>query len=428
MAIRRSPPENRVEFLHDGELLEAAAGESLAHALIAAERLVLARSPKLHRPRGPFCLRGACDGCLVRMDGRPNVMACRTRLRGGESVETQNVLGSRELDLLNATDFLFPHGIDAHRLLTSVTGATGVVTRLARRIAGLGRLPDEAAPVRGAKRRELDVLIVGGGRTGLALASALGARATLVDDALELGGRSRLFAPELAAAAEARARAAGAVLLGEATALGAYREPDDGSGRLTVPCSRAGQILLFRVRSLVLASGCHDAVPGFAGADLPGVFSARAGLELEAAGIVPDPRIVLVGAGAANALLAQRLGSFVVARVDDPKDLERAIGKLRLRGVSLRSPQGLRRLRAGVLFYDATPAPAFELAVQAGGQVEYRNGVGYVPRLDGEGRAAPAVHCVGSMTGSAGNGALEHDASVRAVVQSVLAELARDGS
>jgi sarcosine oxidase, subunit alpha len=424
MAVRRSPLENRVEFLHDGELLEARAGESLAHALIAADRLVLARSPKLHRPRGPFCLRGACDGCLVRMDGRPNVMACRTRLRGGESVETQNVLGSRELDLLNATDFLFPHGIDAHRLLTSVTGATGVVTRLARRIAGLGRLPDEAAPVRAAKRRELDVLIVGGGGTGLALASALGARATLVDDALELGGRLRLFEPELAAAAEAKARAAGATLLGETTALGAYREPDDGSGRLTVPCSRAGQILLFRVRRLVLASGCHDAVPGFAGADLPGVFSARAGLELEVAGIVPDPRIVLVGAGAANALLERRLGDFVVARVDDPNDLERAIGKLRLRGVSLRSPKGLRRLRAGVLFYDATPAPAFELAVQAGGQVEYRDGVGYVPLLDGEGRAAPAVHCAGSMTGRAGDRALEHDASVRTVVQAVLADLA----
>ncbi len=421
MAIRRSPPANRVEFLHDGELLEARAGESLAHALIAAGRLVLARSPKLHRPRGPFCLRGACDGCLVRMDGNPNVMACRTRLRGGESVETQNVLGSRELDLLNATDFLFPHGIDAHRLLTSVTGASGVVTRLARRIAGLGRLPDEPAPIRGAQRRELDVLIVGGGGTGLALASALGARATLVDDALEFGGRSRLFAPELALLAEAEARAAGAALLGETTALGAYREPDDGSGRLIVPCSRAGQILLFRVRCLVLATGCHDAVPGFAGADLPGVFSARAGLELEAAGIVPDPRIVLVGAGAANALLERRLGNAVVARVDDPNDLERAIGKLRLRGLALRSPQGLRRVRAGVLFYDAKPAPAFELAVQAGGQVEYRDGVGYVPLLDGEGRAAPAVHCAGSMTSRAG----DRDASLRAVVPAVLAELAR---
>jgi sarcosine oxidase subunit alpha len=417
-----------VEFLHDGELLEAEAGESLAHALIAADRLVLARSPKLHRPRGPFCLRGACDGCLVRMDGNPNVMACRTRVRGGESVETQNVLGSRELDLLNATDFLFPKGIDAHRLLTSVTGASGVVTRLARRIAGLGRLPDHPAPIRAAKRRELDVLIVGGGGTGLSLARALGARATLVDDALEFGGRSRWFAPELAAAAEAEARAAGATLLGETTALGAYREPDDGSGRLSVPCSRAGQVLLFRVRCLLLASGCHDAVPGFAGADLPGVFSARAGLALQAAAIVPDARIVLVGAGPANALLEQRFGKFVVARVEDPNDLERAIGKLRLRGVSLRSAEGLRRLRAGALFYDATPAPAFELAVQAGAQVEYQNGVGYVPVLDSEGRAAPAVYCAGSITGRADDRALEHGASVRAVAQAVLAELARGKS
>ena len=421
MAIRRAPPDPRVEFLHDGQLLDARRGEPLAHALIAADRLVLARSPKLHRPRGPYCLRAACDGCLVRMDGKPNVMACRTRVLGGETVETQNVLGSRELDLLSATDFLFPHGIDAHRLLTSVRGASGVVTRLARRIAGLGRLPDEPVETRAAKRRELDVLVVGGGGTGLALAAAFGRRATLVDDALELGGSARLLSPERAAELEARARAAGAELLGETTALGAYREPDDGSGRLSLLCSRAGQITLFRPRCLVLASGCHDAVPSFAGGDLPGVMSARAGLELEAAGIVPNERVVLVGAGTRIATLAQRLGSFVIGRIDDPNDVQRAIGKLELRGVVLSTPQGTSRLKTGTLFYDAPAAPAFELAVQAGGHVEFRNGIGYVPVLDGDGRAAPSVYCAGSMSGTAG---VNDENALLALTRAVRAELA----
>src|SRR5688572_21070046 len=107
MGFRRVPLNNRVEFLHDGDLLEAERGESLAHALVAADRLLLARSTKLHRPRGPFCLRAACDGCLMRVNGVPNVLGCRTRVHGGETVETQNVLGSREVDLLSATDFLF---------------------------------------------------------------------------------------------------------------------------------------------------------------------------------------------------------------------------------------------------------------------------------------------------------------------------------
>lgn len=425
-AIRRSLPAHRakrVEFLHDGELLGAQAGESLAHALIAAGRLVLARSPKLHRPRGPYCLRAACDGCLMRVDGRPNVLACRTRLVGGETVETQNVLGTRELDLLSATDFLFPHGIDAHRLLTSVTGASGVVTKLARRIAGLGRLPDEVVPPTPAERRQVDILIVGGGAAGLELAAAFGARATLIDDALELGGMKRCLEPKSAQDLIARARTAGAELFAETTALGVYREPDDGSGRLNVPCSRAGRITLYRARWLLLASGCHDAVPSFIGADLPGVLSARAGLELEAAGIVPDERVILVGASAAISTLGRRLEGHVVSQIEEPTDVERAVGKLRLRGALVRSREGaLRRLRAGVLFYDAPSAPAFELAVQSGGAVEYVAGRGYVPVLDPGGRAAPNVFCAGSMTG------IEdplRDERLSRVVRTLSAELAQ---
>jgi sarcosine oxidase subunit alpha len=417
MAYRRTPLQSRVEFLHDGELLEARAGEPLSHALIAADRLVLARSPKLHRPRGPFCLRGACDGCLVRVDGRPNVMACRTRVLGGETVETQNVLGSRELDLLSATDFLFPHGIDAHRLLTSVRGASGLVTRVARRIAGLGRLPDEALPVSTAQRRDVDVLIVGGGESGLTLAALLGHGATLVDDGLALGGRARLLGPARAAEAQQRARAAGAELLDETSALGAYREPDDGSGRLNVLCSHAGRSTLFRVRCLLLASGCHDAAPSFEGADLPGVLSARAGLELESAGIVADERVVLVGKGELLSALSQRLGSQVVLHLDEPEHVERALGKLRLRGVAVREASGRRRVRAGALFYEATNAPAFELAVQAGGRVAYQPGVGYVPVLDADARAAPSVYCAGSISGNRGHERL------RAVASRVRAEL-----
>ncbi|MEZ4375267.1 MAG: 2Fe-2S iron-sulfur cluster-binding protein, partial [Polyangiaceae bacterium] len=51
-----------VRVFHDGHALEAEAGEPVAISLIGAGRLLLARSPKLHRPRGPYCLRAACDG------------------------------------------------------------------------------------------------------------------------------------------------------------------------------------------------------------------------------------------------------------------------------------------------------------------------------------------------------------------------------
>ena len=78
----------------DGEPLRAERGEPIAQALLAADKTILARSPKLHRPRGASCFRGGCDGCLARVDGAPNVITCQTPARGGEHVSAQNVIGS----------------------------------------------------------------------------------------------------------------------------------------------------------------------------------------------------------------------------------------------------------------------------------------------------------------------------------------------
>ena len=66
----------------DGHAVPARSGESVASALLAAGRLVVSRSAKYHRPRGPFCLSGSCGSCLVRIDGEPNRRACRTPCRG----------------------------------------------------------------------------------------------------------------------------------------------------------------------------------------------------------------------------------------------------------------------------------------------------------------------------------------------------------
>jgi sarcosine oxidase subunit alpha len=328
-------------------------------------------------------------------------MACRTRVRGGETVETQNVLGSRELDLLSASDFLFPHGIDAHRLFAGVAGASTLVTKLARRIAGLGRLPDAELESLPGRRRDIDVLIVGGGNSGLAAARELGPHATLLDDGLELGGKLALLDPPRAAERIAGALAAGAELLSETTAFGVYRDPADPDGRLTVLGSGSGRVTLFRVRRLLLATGCHDAVPSFGDADLPGVFSARAALALEASGIALDERLALVGAGPFTRELARRVTGRVATAVEDPLLVERAAGKLRLRSLWLQSPSGVIKIPVGALSYEAPGSPAFELAVQAGGGVEFQRGVGYAPRLAADGRVANGVYCAGSVSGAA---------------------------
>ena len=127
----------------DGEPLVAQRGEPLVAALVAADDLVLARSPKFHRPRGPSCLRAACDGCLARVDDTPNIMTCMLAARDGMSVVSQNRLGSRDADLLRMTDWFFPEGLNHHELFAGVPGVQSIMQSFARRVAGLGRLPAE---------------------------------------------------------------------------------------------------------------------------------------------------------------------------------------------------------------------------------------------------------------------------------------------
>lgn len=399
MASRLRPLTQSVDVFHDGDRIAANAGEALVHTLIAADRLVLTRSPKLHRPRGPYCLRAACEGCLVRVDGVPNVMACRHRVKGGERVETQNVLGSRELDVLAATDFLFPHGVDHHRLFAGVRGVSAVVGALARRIAGLGRLPDVVQSVRPGERLEVPVLIVGGGGAGLAAAAELGPLALLVDDGLTLGGARASLAPAEAAELATRAERAGARLRPATTAAGLYVGPDTVPGAVTVVLAGEHGASLVFARAVLLATGEHDGPPDFPGNDLPGVFSAHAGLMLLHAGILPARRVAIVGKGRFADRLANELGSHVVLSAT-LEDVVRAQGRLRIRSITVRDASEERRVRVGALFVAGLSQPAFELLVQAGGRVVFDAQRGYLPVLDSDGLGAPNVWCAGRVTGS----------------------------
>src|SRR5215471_20936267 len=187
MARRLSPPRQPVDLELDGERITADKGEPISFALVASGKLALCRSPKLHRPHGPYCLRGGCDGCLLRVDGEPNVMSCLVPCQGGERVSTQNVLGSRRVDLMQATDWFFLCGIDHHHFLAGVPAASYVVQKIARHVAGLGKLPEEARPVGSARRVEVDVLVIGAGAAGLTVAlhlraSKAGLKVLVVDD------------------------------------------------------------------------------------------------------------------------------------------------------------------------------------------------------------------------------------------------------
>jgi sarcosine oxidase subunit alpha len=399
MARRLAPAQEPVVFQLDGETIEAERGEPLAFALLAADKLALSRSPKLHRPHGPSCLRGGCDGCLARVDGEPNVMTCLVPCRGGERVETQNVLGSRKLDLLQVTDWFFPRGIDHHHFMAGVPAASFVVQKLARHVAGLGRLPDHERPVGTARRMEVDALVVGAGPAGLAVAERLlttaspSFRLAIVDDAVSAGGSLRARGepiPDLSRLEIYSRRVAAGVYEQEVLVVG------------------EDEAMVVRPRALVLATGVHDGVVAFPGNDLPGVMSARAGSLLAQHGISIGDRVAIFGEGVYSEAFTRRMGQHaeVIGVPSAATIAARGRGRITSITVSTVTPGSRKTRRSSehevdALLVEARGAPSFELAEQAGARVTFDPGRGgYVPVVDGAGRALPWVWCAGELAGT----------------------------
>ncbi|NTV03982.1 (2Fe-2S)-binding protein [bacterium] len=136
-----------VTILFEGQPLACRPGQSVAAALWDHGVKVLSHSPKYGRPRGASCARGHCMGCLMRIDGVPNVRACNAPVREGQRVERQDagaVYGRPMQAALANTGHLLPVGF-YYKWFTKPTAVAKLFMRAIRPVAGIGRLPDEAA-------------------------------------------------------------------------------------------------------------------------------------------------------------------------------------------------------------------------------------------------------------------------------------------
>jgi len=327
--MRGEPVEIRIA----DTAVRAYGGESIAAAALASGTRVMSRSLKYHRPRTFFCLEGHCSGCLVRLDGVPNLRACQTPCTPGAEAAGQNAFPSAEVDLLGAVDFLFSRGLDHHTLMTSSSVLNKLANKVVRQLSGLGKLPARGAvtlPAVGERR--VDVCVIGGGPAGLAAATACasaGKSVVLVDDQLAAGGSLRADPTTGRDAANARvaeALSAGIELLGRSTAIGYFPEDDPdpaalhaaadqakaaalsvaaGAGSSSEPAvhgprgvlavATPDQLVRIHARAWIWATGGYPVNLPFADNDRPGVIAARAvGRLLVDHGILGGDKVCIV--------------------------------------------------------------------------------------------------------------------------------------
>ena len=188
----------RLGFAFDGRRYTGHAGDTLASALLANGVRLVGRGFKYHRPRGVVAAGAEEPNALVRIGegarAEPNARATQIELYDGLVASSQNRWPSLGFDIGAANDLLsrvFPAGF-YYKTFMWPAGAWMFYERFIRRAAGLGKAPTGPDPDVYEKRwAHCDVLVVGGGPTGLAAARAAGAsgaRVVLADEQAEFGG------------------------------------------------------------------------------------------------------------------------------------------------------------------------------------------------------------------------------------------------
>lgn len=406
---RVAPLEDPITIVLDGKPIAARAGEPAAVALLAQGELLFARSPKYHRPRGPYCLSGACAQCLMRVDGVPNVPTCRVPAREGLRLERQNAMPDARVDLLRATDFVFQQWFNHHEFLTGLPLAESVLVKVARQLSGLGRLPERTMAARPPARYErLGTVVVGAGPAGLAAARTLeeaGHDYCLLERESELGGRLLWGAeddqPPLWSPPAARRRL-GALVVGLFA--------DDGAPFLAVV--EGGGLRLIEYERLLLAIGGHPELPTFPNNDLPGVMAARAVSALARRfRVLPGKTVACLGEPREASALAQLVADAGGSPIAVGKEVVRAHGLRRVEAVTVTDGAVSVKHACDVVALCGPVSPSAELARAAGATTRWDSQAGlFVLEADEGGRTgAPGLWIAGELRGPMSSSAAAED-------------------
>lgn len=279
------PDSMPATFRWNGKPVAARPGDSIAAALVEAGTGVFGAS-RTGRARGLFCGMGACQECLVVVDGKRSQRACMTEARDGMMVEAQ---------------------ADTKTPLQTTYSSNS------------------------AETVDVDLAIIGAGPAGLnaaLTASQAGVAVCIIDERSETGGqyykpRSEGFRGANNADAQHRK---GIDLRNRALESGVNircgetvwfaRTASDGTGfELRTDGSESHASI--RARAIILASGAMERPAMIPGWTLPGVMTIGAAQTLARRyGVAPGKRVLIAGNGPLGLQLAvelRRIGAEVVA-------------------------------------------------------------------------------------------------------------------
>lgn len=330
----------QLAFRFDGRHLRGVQGDTLASALLANGQMLMGRSFKYHRPRGPLASGAEEPNALFGLGqgGRfePNQRASTTALVAGMVLRSQNCWPSLDADvgaINNWLSPLLPAGFYYKTFIHPRPFWKHLFEPVIRRSAGLGRAPVGPDPDRYEQAYAFaETVVVGGGIAGLTAAQDAadkGGRVIVLEQNPVWGGRTPTDHDGGQAAIDAlladlRGRdnvtlrrncmATGLYDHGYLLAREALADHDPNQG---IPRQR-----LWRIRAghVITATGALERPLSFACNDVPGVMLASAVRDfISDYGVAPGRRIVVVtnnDDAYRTALTAQAAGLEVVAVID----------------------------------------------------------------------------------------------------------------
>ncbi|WLR91609.1 sarcosine oxidase subunit alpha family protein [Shinella zoogloeoides] len=402
-------------FTFDGASFKGHAGDTLASALLANDRLLVGRSFKYHRPRGIVTAGPSEPNALVTIGSgarrEPNTKATVAELYNGLAATSQNRWPSLAYDIGAVNDRMsrfLSAGFYYKTFMWPAAFWEKLYEPLIRRAAGLGRTDLPRDPDAYEKSwAHCDLLVVGSGPAGLAaalVAARSGLRVILAEQDFALGGallcETTLLDGEAPFVFARRVidelrNSPNVTLLPRTTVFGWYDGNVFGAVERVQkhsavidaarPVERLWRIV---AKQAILATGAEERPLVFGGNDRPGILTASAASSYaNRFGVAVGKSVAIFTNGSAGYRTAADLaaqGIDIAALVDSRMDAaDRAPEGVRLiRGGAVVDTKGRKRVRAIVtdrggfedlIACDAVAmsggwSPVIHLACQRGGR------------------------------------------------------------